>query len=293
MDLIGIDVGGTTVKGVRVSTDGSVQATHTAQTPSTAPLLTAAVVEVAWALRSAETAATGVVSPGVLDGGTVRYAANLPWREEPVRDRLADALGMPVVLGRDVAAAALAETARFTEPDVLFVALGTGIAAAHVVGTAVRGGATGRAGEIGHIPVHPDGEPCNCGQRGCLEVYASAAGLSRRYTERCGIARDAAEIVARRAADPQAAAVWDDAVDALALALATETLSVDPGSIMIGGGLAQAGPALLEPLQRRLIDRLAWRPPAPLLAAALGAAAGSIGAARLAHHSLQRERSDR
>src|SRR6476659_2046642 len=116
MDLIGIDVGGTTVKGARVSTDGGVQATHTVQTPPTAPLLTAAVVEVAWALRSAETAAAGVVSPGVLEAGTVRYAANLPWREEPVRDRLADALGMPVVLGRDVAAAALAETARFTEP---------------------------------------------------------------------------------------------------------------------------------------------------------------------------------
>ena len=149
------------------------------------------------AARGRTTAAAAWSCPGVLDDGVVRYAANLPWRDEPVRDRLADALGLPVVLGRDVAAAALAESAHVHGADVLFVALGTGIAAAHVVGGAVRGGATGRAGEIGHVP-----RPSRTASRAPAGSAAASRStrrppaIARRYAARAASGADAAQIAA-------------------------------------------------------------------------------------------------
>jgi glucokinase len=169
---------------------------------------------------------------------------------------------------------------------VLFVALGTGIACAHVVGGVVRAGATGRAGEIGHTPVHPGGEPCACGQRGCLEVYASAAGIARRYAALAGRSVPTPEIVARVATDADAAVVWDDAVGALALALATDTLVHDPSVIVIGGGLAEAGARLFDPLRARLSALLAWRPVPSVVPARLGPTAGALGAALLAWQAV-------
>jgi glucokinase len=220
----------------------------------------------------------------VLDDGVVRFAANLPWRDEPVRDRLAASLGLPVVLCRDVAAAALAEGAHVTGDDVLFVWLGTGIAAAHVVGGSLRLGATGRAGELGHVPVHPDGLPCGCGQLGCLEAYSSAASVARRYAVRGGDSLTAEQVVDRLGSDHAADAVWREAVDALAFALATDVLVNDPAVIVLGGGLAQAGDALFSPLATALQSLLAWRPAPPLVPASLGSSAGQLGAAQLAWH---------
>jgi glucokinase len=201
-----------------------------------------------------------------------------------VRDRLATSLGVPVVLCRDVAAAALAESAHVTGDDVLFVWLGTGIAAAHVAGGVLRDGATGRAGELGHVPIYPDGEPCACGQRGCLEAYSSAASISRRYATHADDALTAQQIVARLGVDPAADTVWGEAVDALALALATDVLVNDPAVIVLGGGLAQAGDALFSPLAIALQSRLAWRSAPPLVPASLGTDAGRLGAAQLAWH---------
>src|SRR4051794_4776581 len=130
MDVLGIDIGGTTVKGARVDAGGAVLATGSCPTPGSSAALTAAVVSLAEGLRGDSTVAVGVACPGVLDEGVAGFAATLPWRDAPVRDRLSDAIGLPVVLCRDVAAAALAESARVTGDDVLFVWLGTGIAAA-------------------------------------------------------------------------------------------------------------------------------------------------------------------
>ena len=285
MDVLGIDIGGTTVKGARVDALGAVLATGSCATPSSSAALTSAVVSLATGLRSDATVAVGVASPGVLDVGIVRFAANLPWRDEPVRDRISAALGLPVVLCRDVAAAALAESAHVPGyEETLFIWLGTGIAAAHVVGGTLRGGATGRAGELGHTPVHPDGERCGCGQLGCLEAYASAASIARRYAARTSRALPAEHVVARLGSDGAADAVWHDAVEALALALATDVLVNDPAVIVLGGGLAQAGDALFSPLATALQGRLAWRDAPPLVPAALGPSAGRTGAAQLAWH---------
>jgi len=168
------------------------------------------------------------------------------------------------------------------------VALGTGIGTGHVRDGRVATGATGGAGELGHIPVYPDGEPCACGQRGCLEVYASAAAVARRYAVSRAAVGDpdphanADAVVARLDSDPVARAVWVKAIEALALALATTTLLVDPGLIVLGGGLARAGDALRGPLSGRLSARLAWRAPPPIELSALGTDAGWRGAGLLA-----------
>jgi glucokinase len=146
------------------------------------------------------------------------------------------------------------------------------------------------AGELGHISVAAAGEPCDCGQLGCLEVYASAAGIARRYagatgnTGRDGL--DAAAVVARVATDPVAAGVWAQAIDALSHALATAVLLLDPATVVLGGGLALAGAALFDPVRAGLQARLRWRPAPEVRPALLGADAGRAGAALLAWRLL-------
>src|SRR5581483_3670055 len=108
--------------------------------------------------------------------------------------------------------------------DCLVVVIGTGIAGVVVAGGAHIRGARDLAGEIGHVPVYPDGDLCACGQRGCTETYASAAAIARRYTARTGVAASAADIANRLLADPTAAGVWDEAAAALGIALAGYTM---------------------------------------------------------------------
>jgi len=282
-NVLGIDVGGTTIKGARFADDWTVEAEVVTPTPATAAALTEAVVETAASLRTGDTVAVGLTAPGVVDrvAGIARYAVNVAWRDEPIRDVLAETTRLPVALEHDVTAAALAE-ADDPDDDVLFVSLGTGIAGVHVRGGTAERGATGGAGEIGHIPVHPEGETCVCGQIGCLEAYASASAIARRYATRAGSALTAEQIVGRLGADAHADAVWAEAVEALALACATDTMLNDPATIVIGGGLADAGDALLVPLRAELARRLVWRSAPPVMPARLGARAGRIGAARLA-----------
>jgi glucokinase len=286
VDVIGIDVGGTGIKAIRQALDGSVVARSAVPTPDTSDALTSAVIDLASSLRVASTVAVGIACPGVVHDGVATYATNLPWRDEPVQFQVERALGLPVSVGHDVATAALAEAAQLSGDNVLFVAVGTGIACAHVHEGVVRAGATGRAGEIGHTPVHPEGESCACGQRGCLEVYASAAGIARRYAALAGQTLPTPDIAARAATNAHAATVWDEAVGALALALATDVLVHDPAVIVIGGGLAEAGACLFDPLRARLSALLAWRTAPPVVPAQLGPAAGSLGAARLAWQAV-------
>jgi len=238
------------------------------------------------------TAAVGVVTPGVIYDGVLRYAANLGVHELPLRDLVSETVALPTVLGRDLAAAALAESAAI-ERDLLFVGIGTGIAAGLVTEGQLWRGASGMAGELGHICVVPGGEPCACGQLGCLEVYASAAGIARRYASATGHAagtdragNDAAVIAGRLAVDPVAAAVWTDAVEALSQALATAVQLLDPGLVVLGGGLAMAGGALFDPVRAGLEARVRWRPVPEIRPAVLGTDASRAGAALLAWRLL-------
>ena len=286
--VVAVDVGGTSIKAARVSATGELTDARQAPTPvSEGPAAVVAAVRTMVRSLADGAAAVGVVVPGVVDvpAGVARYAANLGWRDVPLARLLGEDTGRPVALEHDVRAAGIAERragALQHARDALVLVIGTGIAGVVVAnGDAVRG-ATDLAGEIGHVPVYPDGETCACGQRGCLEHYASAAAIARRYAARTGTAGTAEQLVGRLAADPDAAAVWGEAVEALGVALATYTLLLDPQTIVLSGGLAAAGPVLRDGVVAALTARLLWRPVPPVQLSPLAGRAGLHGAALLA-----------
>lgn len=296
--VLAIDLGGTMIKGAVVDARGVARLVHTAPTfppgsPDALRGLLGMLDRLAAGLPALclEARAAGIVVPGLIEessaggAGRVIFAANLGWRDLELGAVAARHLGMPVAIGHDVRASGLAESlfgvAR-GRPHIVMVTIGTGIAAALLSSGQAISGASHAAGEMGHIPVIADGEACACGQRGCLEAYASAASIARRYRAAGGLDGLTADAIATRLGhDKLAALVWGEAVHALSLALATATLLLDPDLIVIGGGLSRAGATLLDPLRADLAGRLAWRAPPPLAVSALGSTAGRIGAAVL------------
>jgi glucokinase len=299
--VIGVDVGGTTVKTALIGSDGLEYGSG--EWPTRRQLGPDAVIATtiraidelrAQVPADARLRAVGLVVPGIVDAqqGIAVYAANLGWRELPLRQIVAEATGLPVVLDHDVRAAGLAELelgAGQGLQEVLFVALGTGVAAAVITRGQAYAGATGRAGELGHLPVFPEGEWCACGQRGCTETYASAAALSRRYSAASGISEVPAKDVISRAAagDPVADRIFTDAVTALARALVHYVLLMDPQVILIGGGMAASGEALLQPLTREVQAGLAWRPSPTISNGKFAGDAGRRGAGLRAWRALK------
>ncbi|MGI5213054.1 ROK family protein [Plantactinospora sp. CA-290183] len=294
--VVALDVGGTGMKCALVGPDGGTY--HAERHPTRAERGPAAVVhsilEITEALAGRARAtglspvAVGIAVPGVVDEatGTAKWSANLGFRDVPLRELVVARLGLPTALGHDVRAGGVAEARLGAGRDsrhVLFVAIGTGIAAAHVVAGSAFAGAHSAAGELGHIVVRPGGPRCGCGADGCLEAVASAAAVGRRYAALAGSAATAAEVVARSAAgDPIAVQVWRETVDALADGLAIAQNLYDPEVVVLGGGLAEAGAALLDPLGAALRQRLTFQREPRLLPAALGDEAGCLGAALLA-----------
>ena len=288
--VIAVDVGGTSIKGAAVGSDGAFLHEVTRPTPVAAgpEAVVAELTAVISELADGNARAVGLVVPGIVDGAAGRavFSANVGFRDLPLRDIVGEAVGLPTLLEHDVYAAGMAERtvgAAQGVDDHLVAVIGTGIAGVvHLSGRPVRG-ALGAAGELGHIPVWPGGEHCPCGQRGCLERYASAAAISRRYAELGGAAGVSADAIAvRRSTDPAAQRVWQEAAEALAIALVTCTMLLDPELIVIAGGLSAAGEALRGPVQAELAARIAWRKPPPLRVSPLGGRAGLIGAAILA-----------
>ena len=296
--VVAVDLGGSSMKGVVVDASGREVATRTVPTPDrdVVSALTQLVRDLAAVADEAglTPVGAGVVTPGSVDEarGVVRYASNLGWRDLPLRDQLSNALELPVAVGQDVRAAGVAEqlfgAGRGSDSFVL-VPIGTGVAAAIVNDGRLVVGFTGAAGEFGHIPLVPGGEQCPCGQRGCLEAYASAGALARRYAAAEGHARTAEEVVASLGSDATADRLWDEAVSVLAQGLNVLTILLDPELIVIGGGLSRAGSVLLEPLTARMESGLAWRGRPPVVLSELGDGAGRLGAAVLAFRAAGRD----
>ena len=299
--VIGVDVGGTTIKAAILDSDGleyrrSEQPTPRHLGPDAVIATTIeAIVELRAELpEGARLRAVGLVVPGIVDAeqGIAVYAANIGWQQLPLRQIVAEAVGLPVILDHDVRAAGLAELelgAGRGLQEVLFVALGTGIAAAVITRGQVSAGATGRAGELGHLPVFPEGEWCACGQRGCTETYASAAALSRRYSAASGISDVPAKDVISRAAagDRLADEIFQDAITALGRALVNYILLMDPELILIGGGMAASGAAVLRPLTQEVQAGLAWRRAPAISNGRFAGDAGRRGAGILAWRALK------
>ncbi|WP_128802259.1 MULTISPECIES: ROK family protein [unclassified Streptomyces] len=296
--VIALDVGGTGMKAALVAADGELlhqsrRATGRERGPDAVVegiLDFAADLSAYGAEHLGEpAAAAGVAVPGIVDAerGVAAYSANLGWRDVPLRDRLYAKLGVPVALGHDVRTGGLAEGrigAGKGADRFMFVPLGTGIAGAIGIEGRVEAGAHGFAGEIGHIVVRPGGSPCPCGQTGCLERYASAAAVSEAWAAACGDpeadAADCAKAVA--SGDPNAVRVWQEAVDALADGLVTALTLLDPRTLIIGGGLAEAGETLFTPLRDAVRRRVTFQKLPQIVPAALGDTAGCLGAGLLA-----------
>ncbi|MFI8088330.1 ROK family protein [Streptomyces sp. NPDC086080] len=297
--VIALDVGGTGMKAALVGADGGLL--HQARRPTGRErgpdAVVAEILDFAAELRAhgidrhgTSPSAAGVAVPGIVDetAGIAVHAVNLGWRDVPLRALLTERLGgIPVALGHDVRTGGLAEGrigAGRGADRFLFVPLGTGIAGAIGINGRVEAGAHGFAGEIGHIVVRPGGTPCPCGQRGCLERFASAAAVSEAWAAACGDpGADAADCAkAVEAGDVRARQVWQEAVDALADGLVTALTLLDPRALIIGGGLAEAGETLFTPLREAVRRRVTFQKLPSLVPAALGDTAGCLGAGLLA-----------
>jgi glucokinase len=309
---IGVDVGGTKVAGGVVDEKGAVLAQNRRDTPAEDQAGTRdTIVEVAAELAAQypDAIAVGIGAAAWIDaaGATVLFAPNLAWRDEPLRDYVTKAVGLPTVLENDANVAAWAEfrfgAAKHADDSMVMITVGTGIGGGVVLNGGLWRGANGIAGELGHIQSVPDGHPCGCGRLGCLEQYASGNALVR--FARAGARQEpdrAAQLLELAGGDPlaitgrqvtQAAQAGDGvARDAfgqigywLGVAMADLAQIFDPQVLVVGGGVIDAGDLLMGPTERSYRDQLAQRgrfPVAELKAAETGSAAGVVGAADLA-----------
>jgi glucokinase len=308
---IGVDIGGTKVAGGVVDQDGEVVARTRRDTPAddvakTRDLIIEVVAELAAAYP---VTAVGIGAAGWIDStrATVLFAPNLAWRYEPLRDYVAAAIDLPVVVENDGNVAAWAEfrygAARDADDSMVMFTVGTGIGAGIVLGGGVVRGAHGIAAELGHTIAVPGGHPCGCGRLGCIEQYASGNALvrfaregARREPDRAGKLLDLAGgdvdaivgpmvTAAARAGDPVACGAFATIGEWLGMGLADLVQILDPQVLVVGGGVIDAGELLMGPTQRSYVESLAQRgrlPVAEVRAAEMGNVAGVVGAADLA-----------
>jgi len=290
---VGIDLGATRMKAVAVTPQGQLCTKITGPVASDQPKAWARQVRELLAQWESEqrgpALAVGLCAPGLAapDG---RSIACLPERLEGLEGfDWAQWLGrgQPVPVLNDAHAALLGEAwlgAARGYRNVLLLTLGTGVGGAAIVDGRLLRGQIGRAGHFGHVCLDPDGPPDICGMPGSLELAVGNCSLRQRSGGRF----DSTEglVAAHLAGDAEATRLWLKAVQALACAIASLINALDPAAVILGGGIAQAGPALFEPLQQWL-DKVEWRPlghRVPVLPAALGEWAGAFGAA---WHALQ------
>jgi glucokinase len=307
---IGVDVGGTKVLAGVVDEAGNVLDRARDNTPKTDP---AAIAEVIGALVNGllerhDVEAVGIGAAGFidLDRANVLFAPNLVWRDEPLTDRVAKLIDLPIVVENDANCHAWAEYrfgAARGKREVVAAIIGTGIGGGLVFNGDLYRGGFGIAAEFGHFRAVPDGRLCGCGNHGCWEQYASGMALVRE-------ARDLAtaapirtpKLLELAGGDPsaitgplvtQAAQAGDEgAREAFAIlgrwlgeGLATLAAVLDPDCFVVGGGVSDAGPLLLEPAAAAFAASLTgrdYRPHAPVVLAELGSSAGLVGAADLA-----------
>lgn len=308
---IGVDVGGTKVLGGLIDDGGQIVATARAATPAADPAGTLdCIVEVVTKLAAERPVdAVGLAAAGWIDKAraTVMFAPNLAWRNEPLRDKVAERTGLPVVVENDANAAAWAEfqfgAAREANDSMVMFTIGTGIGGGIVIGGELLRGAHGVAAEQGHYVVVPGGHLCGCGRRGCLEQYASGSALVRharataeRDPQRAAglleLAGGRPEAIngplvtsAARAGDRAALAAFDEIGHWLGTSLADFVNILDPEILVVGGGVIDAGDLLMGPVRQAYVDGLAQRgrlPVAEVRPALMGNTAGVIGVGDLA-----------
>lgn len=268
--VFGVDIGGTTVKLGLFDTEGNLLdkweiPTRTEEEgshilPDVADSIKSKISEKQIAIE--DIAGVGVGAPGPIDGeGVVHKAVNLGWGTLSIKNTLEDLIHLPVMAGNDANVAALGEMWKGGgqgSRNLILVTLGTGVGGGIIIDGKILTGSTGAGGEIGHIHVQ-DGETetCGCGNRGCLEQYSSATGITRLANKR--LAESDKQSVLRQG-EVSAKTVFDAVKekDELALevaeefgkylgnALAVIATVVNPEAIVIGGGVSKAGEILLD-----------------------------------------------
>ncbi|MBD5787165.1 ROK family protein [Cellulosimicrobium terreum] len=262
---VGLDIGGTKVLAALLDPDGGVVETlriPTVRGPEGVVASAERAVRDVVARGGADVArldGVGVGVPGLVDphDGSVSHAVNLGIEGErfPLADRLSAVLdGVRVRTDNDLNVAALgaAHVMGADGADLAFLALGTGLAAGIVLGGELRRGVSGAAGEIGHIPIDPGGPVCACGQRGCVEVYASGSALSARWPSRHGRPAPAELFEAAAAGDLEAQRIKAEFASAVASAVRILELSVDVRHVVLGGGVSALGEPLLVAVRAAL-----------------------------------------
>ncbi|WP_298461997.1 ROK family protein [uncultured Cellulomonas sp.] len=307
---VGLDIGGTKVLGVLLGADDDVLDRVRVPTRSGADGVVASAAAAVRRLTDAagiapvDLAGLGLGVPGVVDraAGTVAHAVNLGIGDAPVplgRMLRTELDSTWVSVDNDLnAAAAGAAHVLGDRADVAYLALGTGVAAGLLLDGRLRRGWLGAAGEIGHLPYDRSGPLCPCGQRGCLELYASGGSLDARWPGDGSVPAPAALFAAAATGDPRAVAVRDEFADAVAAAVRILVLTTDVERVVLGGGVREIGAPLLRAvtgaLERqasasgflasmRLADRVELAP--------RGVPVAAIGAALAARGTVSRWRS--
>ena len=309
---IGVDFGGTAIKGGLVNVAGRVVASEVL--PSKPYGQPSAFVKAVGAcaerllrqagVRLAQCAGIGVGAPGSVNGarGVVHTLVNVPgWRDVPLARRLSARLGCRCVVDNDANLYALGEWrygAGRGARHLLCVTLGTGVGGGLILGGRLHRGAGGAAGEVGHMVIDPRGPRCGCGRRGCLEAFIGTAGilrlarrairqdggLLRRFSE-AARGRLSPELISRaaRQGDRGARALWREIGERLGIGLANLVNTLNPDCIVIGGGVAKAWPFFAPTLMRTVRTQAMTVPgrAVRMVPARLGSSAGILGAAVL------------
>ncbi|MBN1346801.1 MAG: ROK family protein [Phycisphaerae bacterium] len=309
--FVGIDLGGTNIKGGVVDEDGKVLCKRSIRTeaengPDHVIDLMAQLVERVIAeagLTKSQVEAVGIGSPGSMSHtqGIVIKPPNLPgWQDVPLRDRIKNMTGLPTTLENDANAAAWGEFwagAGKGTRHMVMLTLGTGVGGGVITNGKLMRGHFDNAAELGHWILQPGGRQCGCGQRGCLEAYASASYTAQRATEavKAGEASSLADVVksqgeitskevviAATAGDPLAKRILDETCYYLAIACVNIQHATNPERIVLAGGMIAAGEdALLVPIRTKAAG-MTWNAAKDLpqiMFATLGNDAGLIGAA--------------
>ncbi len=305
---VGVDIGGSSINvAVRNEAKDVIVRHHVDVALSGGSQIVAKTLEAISAVE-VELDAVGVGIPGQVDrsAGTVRMAVNLGLESEPfpLAHELGHALKKPVVVENDVRAAVLGaretlgRTGRRPE-NLALVSIGTGVAAGVIADGSLIRGATGMAGEIGHVVVDPTGPVCSCGQRGCLETVTAGPAIAREWPK--GDQSGAASALSRAAAegDPTAASIVHRISGHLATALAWLAASYEPEAVVLAGGVVSTNPVLLEAIRAHIEARAASSElaarrlrPAQVVLADHTDPPGSRGAAILAADLILQERND-
>jgi glucokinase len=300
--VAGIDLGGTNVRIGLVEGDG-FELTQEEKFPSRVELghgqLIERLAEAISRLGKGRVRAVGIGVAGLIDAarGYVLFSPNFPgWVDVPLGPGLERATGLPVAVENDANAVALGEYRAGAGQGAryfLALTLGTGLGGGFVFEGKLFRGATGQAGEVGHMIVMPGGALCGCGRRGCLETIASATGLVRMVREellagRQSILKDAPRLGAKeidraaREGDELAIEVYIRMGRALGLALANMFNTLDLDVISLGGGVVAAWELFMPALREQLDACLLPRKEVQVVRTRLGDSAGILGAAGLA-----------